>query len=299
MPSHVELSSYISNLSPIVYWKLDETSGTSFTQSGSSTAGSMVATGVFTAADTELIPGDTTKFIKFGNSGYATATRGDVTVPFGDVTISYLIKFFPPFASANIFAITLMGSGDTSLTTNAQTYQYFTPSNATFNEIMEYGTGVNELVTSQNSLDLRFYLVGSDNTFLVTTVRNSVSKILTTYINGKIFDQQSYSNNATGGTSAGVVFSLSSNTTVGIAAGANPLALGHVCIFNRTFTDAEVAGLAQAAGRYDGPNSSVRFQNVPESALSSASVSKTLLCAVDPLVDISVAFPDDAYTTED
>lgn len=299
MASHAELTSYINSLLPIVYWRMDESTGTSFAQTGTSTAGSMSGAGATTAGNATLIPNDTTLFATFGPTGYASASRGNVAVPFGDVTISYLIRFYPPLSSANIFALSLMGLGDSASTTNAQTYQYFTPSNATFNEIMEYGTGANELVTSVNPLDLRFSLVGADNTFMVTTVRNSVSKQLSTYVNGRLFDQQTYANNPTGGTAAGVVFSLSNNTVVGIQAGNNTTTLGHVCMFNRLLTEQEVVGLAQAAGRYDVGAGDFRFASYADPIAADPNCVKTLLCAIDPLIDISVAFPDEAYTYEE
>lgn len=305
MASNAELTAYINSLSPVCYWRMDEASGTTFAQTGSSTAGAMTATGTVTAANAELIPGDSARFATFSSGGYTSASRGNVTVPFTDVSISYLIRFYPPNASANnIFALTLMGSGDASATTNAQTYQYFTPTTGYFNEIMEYGTGVNELVTTQQPLDLRFFVANTDNTFLVTTVRNSVAKQLSTYINGKLFDQQTYANNPTGGTAAGVVFSLSNNTAVGIQAGVNPSSIGHVCMFNRLLTAQEVVDMSQAAGHYDAAANQVRFISSsdsvgPSNALLDPDVEKVLFTAVDPLIDISVAFPQDAYTVEE
>lgn len=264
----------------------------------------MSATGSVTAGSAELISGDSARFALFSSGGYTSASRGNVTVPFGDVTISYLIRFYPPYSSsANIFGLSLMGLGDSASTTNAQTYQYFTPTDGKFNEIMEYGTGANELVTTRYPLDPRFFVNGADNTFLVTTVRNSITKQLSTYINGKLFDRQTYTNNPTGGTAAGVVFSLSNNTAVGIQAGASSSAIGHVCMFSRTLTEQEVLGIADAAGRVDSTPNSVRFPStIPQETTESALqpwVTKALLCAVDPLIDISVAFPDEAYTNEE
>lgn len=300
MASHAELTAYINSLVPLVYWRMSELTNTSFSQTGSSTAGAMTPTGTVTAADAPLIPGDSTAFATFSNGGYTSAARGNVAVPFGDVSVSYLIRFYPPHSSsANIFSLTLMGSGDSSSTTNAQTYQYFVPTTGIFNEIMEYGTGVNELVSTVYPLDLRFFVNGTDNVFMITTVRDSVAKVLSTYVNGKLFDRQTYANNPTGGTAAGVVFSLSNNTAVGIVAGGNPTTLGHVCLFNRKLNEQEIIGMAQSAGKYDGDLGSVRFAAEAPSIDLDTSVTKTLLCAIDPLIDISVAFPDDSYKFEE
>jgi hypothetical protein len=304
MATNAGLVSYINSLSPAVYWRLDEASGTSFAQTGSSTAGAMTASGTVTASDATLIPGDATEFVTFGVGGYASAARGNITVPLTDVTISYLIRFYPPYtSSANIFALSLMGSGDSSSTTNVQTYQYFTPTTGIFNEIMEYGTGVNELIESISPMDPRFAVNGIDNTFMITTVRNSVAKQLSTYVNGVLFDRQTYVNNATGGTAAGVVWSLGNNTAVGIAAGGSATSMGHVCVFTRLLSEQEIRDMADAAGRLDAAPGQLRFDmsaaTGPASNFLETNVVKTLLCAVDPLVDISVAFPSEAYTTEE
>ena len=55
MASNLETETVINALSPMVYWKMNETSGTTLAQSGSSTAAALTLSGTYTLANDELI----------------------------------------------------------------------------------------------------------------------------------------------------------------------------------------------------------------------------------------------------
>jgi hypothetical protein len=282
-----------------VYWPLDETSGSSFAQLGSSTVGPMIASGTFTPAGQQLIPNDNTSFLQFGSGSSANATRGNISGALETLSISYIIKFNNPISSTLLYPIAFGAVGET-LATNFLLQHIFNPSSSNFTYLWEYSGGTNEQVDISSILDLR-YLNSSliDTTsWQITTVRDSATKTILLYINGRLISTNTYTNNPAGGTSAAAVFSLGNYSVFSMASNTNLFTMGHVCLFNRVLTTNEVQNLATSSGLAD-PLTGPVFEVINNTdILVNPEVLKVMYCAIDPLIDISVAFPEDAYTTE-
>lgn len=297
MASHSELSNYIDSLSPTAYWKMTEASGT-FAQTGSSTAAALTPTGNVFYQNQELIYGDSTKFATFDPSSYANGSRGDVTVPALTLSASAIVYFTPPISSVNLRALSLSASGETEATNFQLSMQLRTDDK--LSDIHENGAGVNVDAIASKVLDPR-YIVGSGSPLLYTLTRDNSTKITRFYVNGVLLDQVTYTTAPSGGTSC--AFVLGQHPTLIGNSSVQPVSYGHVCYFQRVLTDAEVYGIANAAGLADAPLGNTRFDaNVtlePTLTNLEQSVFKTLLCSLDPLIDISVAFPEDAYRTEE
>jgi hypothetical protein len=293
------LKTSILALSPLVYWPLDETSGSSFAQLGTSTVGPMVASGTFTPGGQQLIPNDNTNFLQFGSGSSAIASRGNISGALETLSVSYIIKFNNPISSTLLYPIAFGASGET-LATNFLIQHIFNPSSSNFSYLWEYSGGTNEQVDFPAMLDLRYInnLLIDTTTWLITTVRDSVAKTVSLYINGRLITTNAYTNNPAGGTSTAAVFSLGNYSVFGMASNTNLFTMGHVCLFNRVLTTNEVQNLATTSGLAD-PLTGPVFDVVNNTdILVNPEVLKVLYCAIDPLIDISVAFPEDAYTTE-
>jgi hypothetical protein len=295
MASHVELTNYINSLSPSAYWRLDETSGSSFDQTGTSTAAAMTIVGDVQPAAQPLIPGDSTGFPIFNPGSYATASRGNVSVPFADVSVSLLVYWTPPVVNG----VRLLSVG-TSGETTATNFQLLTQirSDNRLSDFVEYGSGTDQDIVTNQDLDIRYR---QPRVLLFTMVRNSTSRVTSFYVNGKLWDTVSYDNSPTGGTST--VFMLSNNTAIGNPASVQSSSMGHVCFFNRQLTSSEVYDMAVAAGVEDGELGYLRFRQAalsgPDLEFLSPATFKVLIAAIDPLIDSGIAFPDDAYTTQE
>lgn len=297
MASHAELTSYIESLLPIVYWKFDETSGTTFSQTGSSTAAAATPVGSVLWADKMLIPGDSTGFATFTPGAYANAVKGDVVVPLTNFSMSCILQYVGP-AQTQIRMLSLFSSGE-STASNAQLIPRVEPAGQNFQDFFEYtSSGTNAEIISAKVLDPRYTIASTPMMF--TTVRNHSTKQQSFYLNGVLLDTVDYSSAPTGGTSA--FFSIGNSAALAVPETTQDVSFGHMCLFDRLLTDAEIYDMAGYAGLAD-PIGQLRFNSsAPEYLTESAlrlNVSKTLLCAIDPLIDISVAFPDDAYRTEE
>lgn len=296
MASHAELTSYINSLAPIAYWTMSEASGT-FAQTGSSTAAALTPTGTILYRNRELIPGDTTKFATFTAGSYANGSRGNITVPSSTLSASALVYFVPPVDSGvgQLRVLQIGASGETEAT-NYQLMAHLR-SDGRLADLHESGAGVNTDMITDKSIDPR-YTIGSGRPLLFTITRNNTTKLCRIYVNGVFFEEVSYTTAPTGGTSA--VFVLGHHPTISGNTSVQPVTYGHVSYFQRVLSDEEVRGMADAAGLLDVPAGVARFpvSNALNPTLNvlDQTVSKSLICAIDPLIDISVAFPDDAYS---
>lgn len=276
---------------------MDESSGTTFAQSGSSTAAAFTSVGSVVPSNAELIPGDSTKFATFNAGSYATAAKGNVVLPFTTLTTACIVKWQPPL-SASMRLLSFGGNGETE----AVNYMIHDEllSDTSMHDLFESGAGTNTDIPTSKTLDPRYNSpVTSVPLFLVVS-RNNTTKKTRFYVNGKLFEEVSYSGAPSGGTSS--IFVLSQNTAWGIAASPQPFTFGHVSYFDRVLSDEEVFGMASSAGLADAGINEVRFDaeytTAPTQTILNRDVNKILLTAVDPLIDISVAFPDDAYSEE-
>ena len=275
---------------------MSEASGT-FAQTGSSTAAALTGTGTILYRNQELIPGDTTKFATFQPGSYANGSRGNITVPAVTMSFSALVHYVPPVNSgvSQVRVLQIGASGETEAT-NYQLLAYLR-SDGRMADLHENGAGVNTDVITDKLIDPR-YIIGNGRPLLFTFTRNNTTKLCRFFINGVLFEEVPYTTAPTGGTST--VFVLGHHPTISGNTSVQPVTHGHVCYWQRVLTDSEVRGMADAAGLLDAPAGIVRFPTDTELGPSidvlDQSVSKSLICAIDPLIDISVAFPDDAYS---
>jgi hypothetical protein len=301
MASSSELYNAITALSPSVYWTLDESSGNAI-QQGSSTAGNLAFSGTFQQAATELIPGDSTRFVSL-NGGKGTATRGNITVPVRSFSVTFLIKIPQTPVQSNATFFSIGATGETTATNFQFLYRYSAyPSTQT---LWEYGEGTDEL------LDPIAYIYnkhdGSEfnTTKHVTIVKDSSNKTFSIFINGYLKQTLQYVNEPTGGTSTSFF--------IGGAAVAAPtetltMSMGHFAFFQRALTPQEVVDLSKASGFMpeDYQLGTLEFALSDEDSEQFAnlqtikqnleySANKLLSVSPDPLIDPSLLAGSEAY----
>jgi hypothetical protein len=230
----------IQELSPQVYWVMNESSGDAI-QQGSSTAGNLVLSGGFQRSDVELIPNDTTKFITL-SGGKGTASRGNIALPLRSFSISMIVKLSS--TSINTFSsfFSLMGSGETEVT-NAQFLFRFI--NYPVVEVLsEYSSG-DDIRSEIGNMLYPLYDSLQTSPKLITIVKDSEARTITSYVNGYLRSAISYSLEPTGGTSSSFFVG---GTSAVIPAETLPMTVGHVAFFQRALTRQEVTEIAKSAG---------------------------------------------------
>ena len=299
MATNTGLTSAITALSPVAYWKLSETSGTTVAQSGSSTAGALTLTGTYTLANRELIVGDTTRFLQL-NGGYASTTnRGNITsYLLGQNTFSCLIELISPIGtsfSADPAIFAYQDTGDTGPANAALSY-LFSNVDGRLKYFHEYGTAGSN-VTDVFDCTLGYTYPTLTSTFKCHLTVTRSSDTYTVWVNGRARDSLTF---ATGPQDASGA-NLYIGTTPALTASPN-MALGHMCIFNRVLTASEIWDLAVASGYVVGtiPASTIVYNNrgydeLPTSFIAPVA-NKQLNISTDPLIDLFVLKPELAYT---
>ena len=300
MATDTELTSAITALSPVAYWKLSETSGTTLAQSGSSTAGALTLAGTYLLSAEALIPGDTTKFLTL-HGGYAsTSNRGNIT-PYllNQNTFSCLIELVRPIAtSVDYGELTLdpqlfsySGTGETESVNVALAY-FFSITDSSFAYVHEYGTGVN--VQNAFNCTLGTYpVIGTE--FKCHLIITRSSSEYTVWVNGEKRAVSRFSTAPTGATSSNIYLGTASDLR------ASPfMSLGHMCIFDKVLTDSEIWDLTVVSGYATGdkPSSMLtpnRGNELPISFVAPVA-NKQLSISTDPLIDLFVLRPELAYT---
>jgi hypothetical protein len=301
MASSSELYNAITALSPSIYWTLDESSGNAI-QQGSSTAGDLVFSGIFQQAATELIPGDSARFVSL-DGGKGTASRGDLILPFGSFSATFLIKV--PAVPQNTSTIFSVGaSGETTATNYQMLYRFNTyPEMYIF---WEYGSSGSDVALNAETRLYRNKYDGTEfQTKHVTLVKDSSTKTVYTYINGFLIESLSYSNEPSGGTSASFF--------IGGSAAAVPsetltMSMGHFAFFQKVLTHQEVVDLTKASGfmpvdyQFGTPEFSLMDEDSEQFANLQTikqnleySANKLLSVSPDPLIDPSLLAGSEAY----
>lgn len=293
----------ITALNPTIYWVMDESSGNPV-QQGSSTAGSLALSGSFTRANAELIPGDSTKFLSL-TGGKGTASIGNITVPFGTCSFTFIVHVPSAPASSNSTFFSVGATGETTATNFQFLCRYLTYPNLEF--FWEYSsTGTNVEVDSGARIDSGIY----NNTVFqpthVTIVKNSTDKTITTYINGFRRETISYVTEPTGGTSTSFFIG---GAAVAVPSETLTMNIGHFAMFQRLLSQQEVVDLAKASGfmPVDYDLGQAQFEISTENAENYAtlesikaldfSASKLLSITLDPLIDPSLLAGAEAYST--
>lgn len=302
MPSNALVESTINDLTPRIYWKMKETSGTTLAQSGAATTAAISLSGTYTLADDELVVGDSTKFITFGTSGKGTASRGNYSVPVTTTSVSFLMKIkadFSDYTSAP--TIYMLGASGETEAVNVQQSLRFTFPGRLISTNAEYGAGVDLLNDYGVIFPGNFYSSNTVYHIAVTRGADAISGKLVErmYVNGHYKFSSLLDSYPTGGTSASTFYI---NTIWDNRAGLN-VTLGHLAIWNRALTRSEVYSIAEAAGyntyQYLPPQDSNSNQywgdyETIQNTLKK-STSKSLLISSDPLINRSIINPEEAY----
>lgn len=305
MASNTTLYNAVIALNPNVYWVLNESSGSPI-QQGSSTVSNLALSGSYTYASAELIPGDTTKFLSL-TGGKGTATRGNLALPFGSFSATFLIKVpaVPTQEFACIFAVGDIGE---TLASNFQIIYRFN-TYPRMNIFWEYGSGGSDMGLTPETVLYRDVYNGTQfQTKHVTLVKDSVTKNVYIYINGYLREKLTYENESSGGTSSSFFIG---GTTATIPDSTLTMSMGHFAFFQRVLTTQEIVGLAKTSGFM--PESYVEkqteFQVLNQLATDYSTLtsiksileypaSKLLTVALDPLIDPSLLQGSEAYATE-
>lgn len=255
--SNSSLESAISALSPKLWYKCTETTGTTITNYGSATGCNLTLAGSYTLNDRELITGDAQKFLHLNSGTSTTGGRavssgiGNLATPItGDWTISFLLEFVSTMNTSTDYWVFSHGSSGESTATNHQFASIFTTPNAIPSSFWEFGTGGTN-VTSTFTKVLNGGLLGgydafsatSTNKFIVTIVKDSVEMLLNYYVNGFFKETISYSAEPTGGTSN----SIRIGATSGSEAVTNST-VGHIFYVDSKLAYSDILNLAYEAG---------------------------------------------------
>ena len=254
--SNSSLESAISALSPKLWYKCTETSGTTITNYGSATGCNLTLAGSYTLNDRELITGDAQKFLHLNAGTSATGGRavssgiGNLATPItGDWTISFLVEFISAINTTDFFIFSHGSVGETTAT-NHQFATGFNYPSATLRTFWEYGSGGTDGGTSFTKV-LNGGLLGgydvfsatSTNKFIVTVIKDSVEMLISYYVNGFFKETISYSAEPTGGTSN----SIRIGATSGSEAVSNST-VGHIFYVDSKLAYSDILNLAYQAG---------------------------------------------------
>jgi len=254
--SNSSLESAISALSPKLWYKCTETSGTTITNYGSATGCNLTLAGSYTLNDRELIAGDVQKFLHLNAGTSTTGGRavssgiGNLATPItGDWTISFLVEFISAINTTDFWIFSHGSNGETTAT-NHQFATVFNYPSAILRSFWEYGTsGTNGDYSFTKVLNggllggYDVFSATSTNKFIVTIVKDSVEMLLSYYVNGFLKETISYSAEPTGGTSN----SIRIGATSGSEAVTNST-VGHIFYVDSKLAYSDILNLAYEAG---------------------------------------------------
>lgn len=300
MATNANLYSVIQGLSPLLHYPLTETTGTTLTNAGSlGAACNATLAGSYALADRELITGDSTKFLKL-NGGRATGSRGAVTLPVTNLTFSVLLEVFPntPLVlPPGIFAIS--ASGETEAT-NAQVLFSLNVSTLAPFSLHENSTGVNNIVTSTETIAAAASNARGNNLLHLTITRDATSKETKFYYNGGLLFSGTYSAQPTGGTSTALYIGTEADLRP-----SHPMAMGQLCLWNRVLSDSELFDLHSASGYNTRPSigylgldaNPSDILNIPVISSTLAPIAlKKLRIAYDALINPNIINPQESYS---
>lgn len=303
MPSNALVESTINGLSPEIYWKMNQTSGTTIPQNGTATTGAISLSGTYTLADDELIIGDAARFITFGTDGKGTASKGNFTVPTTTTSVSFLMKMKADFSNYTDapYIYTLGTSGEQS-TQNVQTSLRFTVPERNISTLFERASGFDWIFDHGLIYPGNFYSSNTVYHIAITRGPDEISGIVKekVYVNGALRFTIEITNGYPEGGSAISNFYI--NTIWDDRPGFN-ISLGHFAIWDRVISRSDIYSIAEAAGyntyQYLVPKdeTSDGYWGTYESIQANLkqTVSKTLLIPLDPLVDRTIINPEEAY----
>jgi hypothetical protein len=222
---------------PHNYWKLNETSGATAIDYGSSNT-PMTYTGT-TLAYAAIVPSSSEKFpLFFGTTAKAvTANQLGFTVPvIGSMTIEGIVV--PYLDNVNpMHLISLSLTGET-LATNFQ-FSLYAVTSGDVTTFWEQGLGVNVSPNVTSGIKL---LSGKPHHLVLT--KNSVTKQINWWVNGIRGQPASYTLEPSGGTTAVGAIGYNGNDLQSSAVRA------HIALYDKVLTEERIVAHAKAAGLY-------------------------------------------------
>jgi len=277
--SNSSLESAISALSPKLWYKCTETSGTTITNYGSATGCNLTLAGSYTLNDRELIAGDVQKFLHLNSGTNTTGGRavssgiGNLATPAsGDWTISLLLEFVSAMNTTDFWIFSHGSVGETTATNHQFTVSFSRP-NAIPYSFWEFGTGgTNVEPTFSKALNggllggYNAFSATSTNKFIVTIIKDSVEMLLSYYVNGFFKEVISYANEPTGGTSNIIRIGTTQNSPEHVSNST----VGHIFYVDSKLSQSDILNLAYQAGYVTSTSISVAIDSSIDPAIFNA-----------------------------
>jgi len=220
--------------SPVGYWKLDETAGTTAVDEIS--ANNLTYANGYTLNQTSLINSGVSVAFDGGASSRARLSPAPAAlIILGDLTMEAWVKLDALTSDFQYIMGNIGIVSDASDTTN-WTYSLGVTSTGQLRVFWETAVGTNVEVISGFTLELA-------TTYHVAVVRNSTNKTVTFYINGLEYDTRSYTSNPTSGTSTFFIIGCDEDGPLGWDGN-----IDEVAVYNKILTDVEIAAHTIAAG---------------------------------------------------
>lgn len=232
------LADAILALSPVAFWKCDETSGNFADSSGNGF--NLTKDANTQNAIAKFIPTVSSKLALgsgLTNDGNTrTGTLGLSTPVNGDLTFAICLSRNPKdILAGRLYTVFSFDASGETEATNIQFSLNFRE--GLYSYIHEYSTGTNELVNFGVAIDT------ISTVYYLALTRNSSTKTLKLYINGNLVDTQTYTNAPTGGSSCGT--NLMGDQLGEYSPGAF---FGYAAVWSSELSAAQLVTLAQAAG---------------------------------------------------
>jgi len=300
MASNSTYAGLIAALSPLVWYRFDQTTGTTIPNSGSATGLTLTLNSTYTLANRTLITGDSTPFIYF-NGGYGkTSGYGSLSTPWNySHTVCFIVEFVSTPA-ADPFVFTIASTGESTATYYQTSVAFNRASNMSPYQYYESGSSGTDVFT-YNGIQLS--LQSSNPKFHIAMVKDTTDLSITWYVNG-LATRTTYSTEPTGGTSN----SLYVNTADDLRT--HSCTLGHLFVTNTALSSGTIRSLAYNAGYMPSILAfSASVINIPldssiipqcgnltvlQDTLRSIA-DKALGVAIDGSIDQSVINPSNAY----
>ncbi len=224
-------SSMVSS-NPIALWNLNETTGNFIDSIGT---GNLIPSGGGTLTYSASPLSDEILHPMFLGAKYSdtTSSFGQVSPWIGSYSIESVVMVLAT-SSATFYIFAYQGIGLETEAANAQVLVEIT-SSRTLNWIHEYGAGNNVTYTPPVTLNI-------GKPYHVVFTKNSVSKNISCYINGRFVGSGVYTNEPTGGTNCVGRIGSSSNSS-----SAGTVIIGPVALYDKVLSKAEIWEHAVAA----------------------------------------------------
>ena len=240
---YLSLESELMADTPAAFWKLDETSGTTFADSSGNAFDLTITGTAMKLAQSVLIPSlPTTKFVWTGNTSasYASRAGSPITLPINTSwTAHCIILVFAPGSTFAPIVVAVANNGNA--VTNHQIQQRFN-FGSSVGALWQNGSNTNQSILTPG------FAISQSTAKVISwvTVKDAAAKTLRTYINGKLIRAGvTYANEPTGGSSCNTYVGNSIDGTL-----PSDALLGYCALYNSAISESRVVAWAQAAGTF-------------------------------------------------